>query len=250
MILLVDIGNTRIKWATFDGRALGPQATQPHANWTREELMLGLIRPSQRPGRVVVSNVGGAKIADLLRTTMAAEWQVQPEFVESVASAGGVRSAYAEPAKLGVDRWMAMIGARAIEPRAVCVVSIGTAMTIDGVDAAGRHLGGVIVPGPDLMVGSLLHNTSDIARRAEQGTVATNLLANNTLGAITQGAAHASAALIERAVQTIARDLGQEPTLLLTGGATPSVEKRLTIAYNNIPDLVLRGLAVVAAEAR
>jgi type III pantothenate kinase len=250
MILLVDIGNTRIKWATFDGRTLGPQSAQPHANWTREELMSGLIRPSQQPDRVVASNVGGAKIADLLRTTMAAQWQVQPEFIESGASAGGVRSAYSEPAKLGVDRWMAMIGARAIEPRAVCVVSIGTAMTIDGVDATGRHLGGVIVPGPDLMVGSLLRNTSEIARRAEQGTVATNLLANNTLGAITQGAAHALAALIERAVRTIARDLGQEPTLLLTGGATPSVETCLTIAYKNIPDLVLRGLAVVAAEAR
>jgi type III pantothenate kinase len=250
MILLVDIGNTRIKWATFDGRALGPLSAHPHANWTREELITKLIRSTQRPDRVVVSNVGGAKIAELLRATMVTEWQVQPEFVESTASAGGVRGVYPDPAKLGVDRWMAMIGARAMEPRAACVVSIGTAMTIDALDAEGRHLGGVIVPGPDLMVGSLLRNTSEIARRAEQGSVAANLFADNTLGAITQGAKHSLAALIERAVRTIARDVGQEPALLMTGGAAADIEKSLTIAYKVIPDLVLRGLAVVAAEIR
>ena len=132
---------------------------------------------------------------------MAAEWHVHPEFVESGATAGGVRSAYAEPAKLGVDRWMAMIGARTMDPRTACVVSIGTAMTIDGLDGAGRHLGGVIVPGPDLMVGSLLRNTSEIARRAEQGSVGAKLLADNTLGAITQGATHALAALSARCRQ-------------------------------------------------
>jgi type III pantothenate kinase len=248
MILLVDIGNTRIKWAQFDGESLGAQTAQPHANWTRDDAIATLTRSMPRPDRVLVSNVGGPRVADVLRSAFSDRWQLMPEFVESSASAGGVQSSYAEPAKLGVDRWMAMIGARALEARAACVVSVGTAMTIDGLDAHGRHLGGVIVPGPNLMVGSLLRNTSEIARRAEQGSVATDLLADNTLGAIMQGATHALAALIERAAETIALEAQQPPTVLLTGGAAARVAQSLRISCKRVPDLVLRGLAVVAHE--
>jgi type III pantothenate kinase len=248
MILLVDIGNTRLKWARFDGHSLEAQAAQPHAQWTREHVIESLIRPTPRPDRVLVSNVGGQQVAELLRGTLRDEWDLVPEFVESSASAAGVTSAYPEPAKLGVDRWMAMIGARSLEARAACVVSVGTAMTIDGLDAQGRHLGGVIVPGPDLMVASLLRNTSEIARRAQQGSVAPSLLADNTLGAITQGSTHALAALIERAAETIALQAQQPPTVVVTGGAATRVERALKIAFRSVPDLVLRGLAVIAVE--
>ena len=114
-------------------------------------------------------------MGDLVRTAIAQAWQIEAA-VRALArqSAGGIRNAYPEPAKLGVDRWLAMLGGHALERGAVCVVSVGTAMTIDGVDADGRHLGGVIVPGPDLMVGSLLKNTSDIAQRARRAMRAMN----------------------------------------------------------------------------
>jgi type III pantothenate kinase len=248
MILLLDIGNTRIKWAQFDGQSLGAQTAQPHANWTRDDAIATLACSMPRPDRVLVSNVGGPRMAEVLKSAFSDQWQLTPEFVESRASAAGVRNSYAEPAKLGVDRWMAMIGARALEARAACVVSVGTAMTIDGLDAQGRHLGGVIVPGPNLMVGSLLRSTSEIARRAEHGNVASDLLADNTLGAIMQGATHALAALIERAAETIALEAQQPPTVLLTGGAAPRVGQALRIACKSVPDLVLRGLAVIAQE--
>ncbi len=248
--LLIDIGNTRIKWARFEDGVLQPQSASPHADWKAETFVETVLRRGNRNDRVLVSNVAGPRMADVVRAAVTQTWQMEAEFVTSTPIAGGVRNAYPQAAKLGVDRWLAMIGAHALEPGAVCIVSVGTAMTIDGVAADGRHLGGVIVPGPDLMVTSLLKNTSDIAQRALQGEAGDGLFADNTLGAVRQGAEHALAALIERAVGTMRRMLNETPKLLVTGGASDRIEKAIGLPYRAVPDLVLRGLAVLARESR
>lgn len=250
MQLLIDIGNTRIKWARLDEHGLGAFTAAVHADWGREELRASLVGAAERPERVLVSNVGGARIADLVSSVSNEAWRVSPEFFHSTAEAGGVRNAYPEPAKLGVDRWLAMIGARAMYSGLLCITSVGTAMTIDALDSQGQHLGGTIVPGPDLMVSSLLKNTSDIAARARAGEVSIGLFANNTLGGIRQGAAHALAALIDRSAAALQREIGEPPMLLLTGGASSRVEPLVVTSNKTVPDLVLRGLAVLAAEPR
>jgi type III pantothenate kinase len=250
MALLIDIGNTRIKWARLEQGALQPQSAAPHADWNVQTFVETVLQRGDRGERVLVSNVAGARMGDIVRTGVAQAWQIEAEFIISTTAAGGVRNAYPQPAKLGVDRWLAMIGAHALERGAVCIVSVGTAMTIDGLAADGRHLGGVIVPGPDLMVGSLLKNTSDIAQRAQQGDTTEGLFADNTLGAIRQGADQALAALVERAVGIMRRTLNETPQLLVTGGASDRLEKVLALPYRVVPDLVLRGLAVLAAEPR
>jgi type III pantothenate kinase len=183
-----------------------------------------------------------------VRDAIERRWGVTAEFIVSTAAACGVRNAYPVPANLGVDRWLGVIAAHAMAKRVSCVVSVGTAMTIDGVDASGQHLGGVIVPGPALMVGSLLRNTSDIAQRAQHGVATDALFADNTLGAIHQGSAHALAALVERAVETMRHRANAAPFVLVTGGAAPVVEQGLHIEYQVVPDLVLHGLAQYAAE--
>jgi type III pantothenate kinase len=246
MILLIDIGNTRIKWAQLERGVLGAQSAAVHAQWTANEFIDAVLKSTPRPERVLISNVGGAKIGDAALAALTRTWQMDPRFVQSTASAGGVRNGYFDPQKLGIDRWLAVIGAYSIQHSAACVVSVGTATTIDGVDATGQHLGGLIVPGPDLMVSSLLANTSEIARRAEQGSTKQSLFADNTLGAVTQGAAHALAALVERAVETMRQQVGEMPALLLTGGASARIEGALKVSYKSVPDLVLRGLAVLA----
>lgn len=248
MILLIDIGNTRIKWARFEHGSLQPQSAAVHAAWTSETFVETILERSDAAHRVLIGNVSGARMAELARTATLQAWKIEPEFIASTAAAGGVRNAYSQPAKLGVDRWLAVIGAHALERGPVCVVSAGTALTIDGVDAGGLHLGGVIVPGPDLMVSSLLQNTSDIAQRAQQGGATDALFADNTLGAICQGAEHALAALVERAVGNMRRQLNETPTLLLTGGASNRLEKSIALSYRTVPDLVLQGLAVLAGE--
>ena len=250
MILLIDIGNTRIKWARLERSNLQLQSAAAHADWTVATFADMVLKSGNRCERALVSNVSGQRMADVVRNAVLQTWQIEAQFVTSTAATGGVRNAYPQPAKLGVDRWLAIIGAHALERGAVCVVSVGTALTIDGIDAQGRHLGGVIVPGPDLMVSSLLNNTSEIAARAQQGSAAEALFADNTLGAILQGAEHALAALVERAFGVMRRTLNETPKLLLTGGASARLEKSLGLPYRSVPDLVLQGLAVIATEPR
>lgn len=246
MTLLIDIGNTRIKWATLNGSVLGAQSAASHAAWGHDEITNAVLTQSTPPRRVIAANVGGSRIGELLREAVRNVWNVEVQFVHSTPQVGDVRNAYPEPANLGVDRWMAMIGAHAMERAPVCIVSVGTAMTIDALDSDGRHLGGVIVPGPDLMVTSLLRNTSEIATRAAQGNIGADVFADNTLGAVRQGAVNALAALVERALQSMQARTSAKPVLFLTGGASASVEGLLQYPYRHVPDLVLRGLAVVA----
>jgi type III pantothenate kinase len=246
MLLLIDIGNTRIKWARADARGLGEPSAAVHANWTEQEFVQQVLDAGPKADRVVIANVGGKRMGDLAQAALVRHWQLQAQFMQSPAAGWGLHNAYPEPAKLGVDRWMAMLGGRSLEPGPICVVSVGTAMTIDGVDASGRHLGGVIVPGPDLMVSSLLKNTSEIAQRAATGRTQEQLFADNTLGAIQQGAVQALAALVDRAVGTMRDQLGQAPALLLTGGASARLRGAIRCSGREIPDLVLRGLLVTA----
>ena len=246
MLLLIDIGNTRIKWARAEAGVLSGHSAAVHANWSQEDFIQQVLNSGPRAERVLIANVGGQRVGDLARAALAQAWQIEPEFQRSPAEAAGLRNAYPEPAKLGVDRWLAMIGGRALEPGPLCIASAGTAMTIDGLDVDGQHLGGVIVPGPDLMVASLLKNTSDIAAHSLGGRASDELFADNTLGAIQQGAVQALAALIDRSVDALQLQLGTTPALLLTGGAIARVKPAIRTPGREIPDLVLRGLAVVA----
>lgn len=245
MMLLIDIGNTRIKWARANGRELETQSAAVHRGWNREEFTAQVLA-GDRPERIVISNVGGDEIAAVARAAADHVFAMQPMFVSPGAEAGGIRSGYANPAQIGVDRWVAMIGARSLETQAVCVVSVGTAMTVDGLDASGQHLGGVIVPGPDLMVSSLFANTSGIAERAREGSTRESLFADNTLGAVKQGSIHSLAALIDRAMDSMRTQLGDEPALLITGGGVDELRSAIRRPYRLVPDLVLRGLAVLA----
>ncbi|AMN46156.1 type III pantothenate kinase [Steroidobacter denitrificans] len=249
MILLVDIGNTRIKWAYLDKGELGEQGALMHAAWTPEAFIAAISAGDGQPDRVLAGNVGGNGIGERLCSVVRQAWSIDTEFVQASAGAGGVTSGYADPAQLGVDRWLAIIGAHAMAPGASCIVDVGTAMTIDGVTAEGRHLGGVIVPGPYLMVDSLHQNTSDLAQRYRQGQAIGSLFADNTRGAIEQGAMHALAALIERSVGVMERMIGRPPILLLTGGGCGPLAGLLDRPHRIVADLVLRGLAVLAQES-
>lgn len=247
MHLLIDIGNTRIKWARWTQAGLGEQSAAVHADWSADDFVQRVLNSGPRAERVLIANVGGPRMGEQAQAALAAAWKIAPRFVQSPAAQAGLRNAYPEPAKLGVDRWLGLLGGRSLEPRPLCVASVGTAMTIDGLDAGGQHLGGVIVPGPDLMVSSLLKNTSEIAQRTTGGQARDQLFADNTLGAIQQGAVHALAALVDRAQETLQQQLGQAPVLLLTGGAAARIQAAIRTPGREIPDLVLRGLAVIAA---
>lgn len=247
--LLLDVGNTRLKWTLARGARLGASGAidcVPPARF--ESGLRRLVRRAANIEQVWVASVAGRPVERALRSGLRRGGLPAPRFVRVTARAGGVTNAYAEPWRLGVDRWVALLGARARHPgRALCLASVGTALTIDLLDARGRHRGGAIAPGPELMVRALLDRTAGIRRRARGGAGAgRSLYTDSTRAAIEAGARHACAALVERAVEQGARRLGGRPLLLLSGGGVATLAPLLGTPRRRDDALVMRGLLVLA----
>src|SRR5687768_8093305 len=100
-MLLIDIGNTRIKWARLTPAGLGEQSAAVHAAWTRDDFIQQVLNSAPRADRVFIGNVGGKRMGDLAQAAIAHAWQIEPRFVHSPAAQAGLRNAYPEPAKLG-----------------------------------------------------------------------------------------------------------------------------------------------------
>jgi type III pantothenate kinase len=196
---------------------------------------------------MVVSSVAGPAIEGKLAAA-ARRVGVRAEFLKVPRRAAGVTVGYLEPWRLGVDRFAGLVGAHSLFPgMPVCVVGVGTAMTIDLLDWAGRHQGGVIIPAPTLMVDTLLSKTHGIGRRARGGSAGGGgLFGRSTRAAIRQGARYAAAATIDRAVEEAQGKLKRKPLVILTGGGAKLVRPLLTSRSVGVPDLVLKGLAVLA----
>jgi type III pantothenate kinase len=248
MKLLVDLGNSRVKWTTLHDGRLGEQRAASYAGWTVADWRRSLF-DVQGIERVVAARVGGGPDAAALDEAARLATGRSVDFVATTAAAGGVRNAYPDARLLGVDRWLAVIAAYQRVRAACCVADVGTAATLDGVSGDGQHLGGFIVPGPDLMMRSLWGGTADLASHtATSGEAAGALFADNTRDAIERGCRLAVAAMIDRGVADMARRLGERPKLLLTGGAAPAIASLLETPAEPVPDLVLRGLAVVSGQ--
>jgi type III pantothenate kinase len=247
-MLLVDIGNTRVKWAACVAGALEAQQAAEYTQWTVDDWQRTLFG-SRHVDRVIAASVAGERSTHLLVEAARRSGVTDVRFIASTAIAGGVRNAYPDPRLLGVDRWVAVIGAYDLCGGACCVVDVGTAATVDGVDAGGTHLGGYIVPGPHMMVRSLHVGTTHLAAyTAASGAHAGALLADNTREAIERGCRVALAALVDRAHADLARATGTTPTLVLTGGAAAEIQPWLVTPGRSVPDLVLRGLVRLAAN--
>jgi type III pantothenate kinase len=258
--LLVDIGNSRIKWAVARGARIGPMRAVERDQFSRFEHWLGKARGI---GSTEAVCVAGAEAEASLQAALLDRNLPEARFARSTTRAAGVTNGYAEPWQLGADRWVAALGAwhKAGGRRAICSVSAGTALTIDVVDARGRHRGGVIAPGPDLMVQTLLGQTHGIAvraarasrttshTRARRPTPALPPLAGNTRDAVWQGSLVAAAALIDRCVGDITTRLRTRPRVFLTGGGAKAIAAQLECRFEPLPDLVLHGLLVLAEHS-
>lgn len=246
-ILLIDIGNTRVKWAKLANGKLRPQRAAAHVGWKLADFANHLFNAASGIENILVVSVAGARINRMLAAASRQRCGLAPRFIKTQRRSAGVTTQYQEPWRLGVDRFVAAIGAHHMMPgRAICVVDIGTAMTVDLIDERGVHRGGVIVPGPDLMIASLLKETIGIQRRARGAPVGRAFFARNTRAAIEQGARYAAAAVIDRAFKEAKDSLNIRPSLILTGGAAPSVRRLIRTPARLVPDLVLRGLAALA----
>lgn len=254
--LLFDAGNSRFKWALVRNGHLGKQQARTFDEFAR---FADWLDRAPAVERVVGVNVAGKGFERRLRSVLHAAGRPSPELIVAGVAAAGVKNGYARPLQLGADRWAALVAAwhRAGCYRTVCAASIGTAVTLDVVDQDGYHRGGLIAPGPSLMLESLLGRTADIAARAASGNRGPRRgkppadhalappLADATQAAIEEGCLASTAGFIDRTINQITRRLGVRPVLFITGGGHQAVVERLRSACKPCEDLVLRGVAVL-----
>lgn len=245
-MLLVDIGNSRIKWGRWSSGQLQPRGS---IDWHHDELECSFDRQWNNvpiPARIIVSNVTGHSIADRLSCWTEKRWAVTPKFVSVQAQAFGVRNGYTDPKQLGIDRWLALIAVWNTYKSPACIVDCGTAVTIDALSASGEHLGGLILPGLTLMQQALVEHTYRI--QASAAGQPRRLLAYNTEDGITAGSYYALTACIDRVAGELRERFGAAFEYIITGGDAESFLPLLVYPFTWIPDLVLRGLAIVAGE--
>lgn len=255
MKLLLDVGNTRIKWAHYDGGALVNRGAVRHrgveaAEWSHELPSVG------SPSEIIAGNVAGEAVAEGLRIWARMTFGLEVWFPRAVASAGGIRNAYAVPELLGVDRWLGMIGARRQCREPFLLVAAGTAFTVDLVDATGQHLGGLIAPGHSMMIESLKTRTGNIAAAAAAADArCCGIFGLNTSGAIANGASHALAGLVGQAIHESVTRCGDVHLFVHGGDAGDVFEivamqfgSRLRAGVEPMHDAVLSGLAVLASS--
>jgi type III pantothenate kinase len=251
VILLVDIGNSRIKWARLHGgKPEGIRAIIRGKTGIKRDLSKAW-KELEGVSRIVVANVGGPKVAEQLKEWSQNYWQVAPEFLVARSSGYGIRNAYTRPETLGIDRWLELVAVRqryrsADHNGAICIVDCGTAITIDVLATGGKHLGGLIVPGLTIMPKLLVDNTAGINETT--GELEYSLLASTTSAAVNAGALYAAVSFIDRVSSDVAAEIKGEFKRVITGGDAPRVLPLLRDRYEHLPDLVLWGLAQVARD--
>ena len=234
MDLLLDVGNTRLKWGLHDGQAWQAQGALALTELDGWPAVVAGFPPL---ARVLGANVAGPDVAARLASALA----LRVDWLRPVDAACGVSNQYLNPARLGADRWAALIGARALHAGASLVVTSGTATTVDVLDAEGVFRGGLILPGMSLMRQSLARNTAQLP--PDEGRFAT--WPRQTEDAILSGCIHAQVGAIERMFRQL--DGLPEPLCLLNGGAAPALLPHLGCPLRVVDNLVLEGLVRVLA---
>ncbi len=242
--LAIDIGNTRLKWALYDAPRPGATLLQQGAVFLETIDELAERDWKHLPAPTVM--LGCVVAGDAVRRRVEAQmelWDIEPHWIVPSAGEGGLVNGYDHPSRLGADRWVALAGARARvlaagAPRPALVVMVGTAVTVDALDAEGRFLGGLILPGFGLMLRALEQGTAGL--KVPTGEVVD--FPTNTSDALMSGGAHAIAGAVERQARRLHQRCGQEPMLLMTGGAAVKLVPITDLPFETVDTLIFEGL--------
>jgi type III pantothenate kinase len=238
MDILIDIGNTNLKWCLLEHGGLGALTAIPRTNI--ETLRIAWITlPS--PDRILVGSVATVDVEQKLTAIAFDLWGLVPQFLRPQQQVRGLNLAYADPGCLGVDRWLAMLAARHQSEEPMIVVDCGTAITLDAIDAAGNHLGGLILPGLHMLWNGLFAGTQV---KQVEFPATLNQLGQNTGECVAAGAIQAVTGMIERIYAKLS---SSETTLhlLLTGGDANLIATELRCPYVIIPELIFAGMALL-----
>ena len=248
--LAIDVGNTRLKWALYQN----PHANAPVLAQGAEfldnidKLAEGAWSALPAPDRMLGCVVAGEAVRKRVEEQMEL-WDVSAQWVVSSNAEAGLSNGYDYPARLGADRWVAMIGAwhRALAKgpaRPLVVVMVGTAVTVDAIDADGKFLGGLILPGHGIMLRALETGTAGL--RVPTGDV--REFPTNTSDALTSGGTYAIAGAVERMVQHVRQHCGVEPKCIMTGGAGWKMAPSMSLQFELVDNLIFDGLLEMAAR--
>jgi type III pantothenate kinase len=242
--LAIDIGNTRLKWAQYTSPQPGATLLRHGAAFLETIDSLAdtdwrsLPAPASMLGCVVAGDGVKRRVEEQLEI-----WDVEPRWVVSSSQACGVLNSYDHPSRLGVDRWVAVIGARHRvlaqgAPRPALVVMVGTAVTVDAIDTNGRFLGGLILPGFGLMLKALEMGTAGL--KAPTGEAVE--FPTNTSDALMSGGTDAIAGAIERMHRKLQVRTGQSPALIMSGGAAVKLAPEIELPFELVDTLIFDGL--------
>jgi type III pantothenate kinase len=243
MLLVIDIGNSRTKWALAgDDGNLTEFEVCMNANIAASNLSAAL----QKADRALIANVAGEAMTQQITQLLS---PLEVNFLTPSAQACGVTNGYAAPAKLGADRWAALVAAWQHTKHATLVVNAGTAITIDALDEKGSYLGGSIMPGLRLMAESLSANAAQLA--LSDGS--SQKFPINTQDAMATGSMNAVVGAIGIMLKQLEKHSGWLPKLIISGGDANKIADALKLNLKQViimENLVLQGLVLLEKETR
>ena len=240
MKLLVDIGNTRVKWACAQDNVLFGHDAVAYTRDTLARLLPAHWRALTPPAEVYVASVADAATTAVLCDYVRATWGLETQQAAAEQERAGLRNAYEDVAAMGVDRWLAMLAAWRKQRQAVCVIDCGTALTIDVVLADGQHAGGFILPGLVLTATALAREAHGIPEYQQQALHAD--FGRTTAACINNGFAGALVGLLQYCAGKVKAEQGAELLFIITGGGAQQLLPLLPEPTLHEPHLVLEGL--------
>ena len=247
--LAIDVGNTRLKWALYASAQVDAPLLAQGAEFLENigKLADGAWAELPAPQHMLGCIVAGDAVKYLVQEQMEL-WDVTPQWVFSSAQEAGLTNGYDFPSRLGSDRWVAMIGAwhRTVSQgpaRPLVVVMVGTAVTVEAIDASGKFLGGLILPGHGIMLKALEAGTAGL--HVPTGDV--REFPTNTSDALTSGGTYAIAGAVERMLQHVRAHCGAEPRCIMTGGAGWKMAPSMSVPFELVDNLIFDGLLVMAS---
>jgi len=239
MKLLIDSGNSCLKWAEFKHGVLGNTQTIDYNNTDYLRQLQKQWSQLSRPEAVYIACVAAIQVQ--LKNLLADLWSTTSlVFIQSPSESHGVINAYPKVQSLGVDRWLVMIAAKKHYNGSLCIVDCGTAITLDCIDKNGQHLGGMIMPGWTLMQQSLFQGTANIGANTDLFPLG---LADNTQAAVFNGRLNAIKGFIDAGLSAMPNNC----QLILTGGDATFLYDALPLDAILDTNLVMKGIALEAA---
>jgi len=252
MLLLIDIGNTRIKFALSDGHTLQQHGAIEHKNAWDESIRKIFTEITLPIEACYVASVMAEQDNQFIEELISTCSRISPNLLKTQRFQCGLENAYSNPENMGIDRWLAMIAAWQQSQQAVLLIGCGSALTLDLVDIQGRHQGGYIIPGIRMMQHALDRQTAliEVDVGVEESLMPDWQWGRSTQQCVSAGSLLATVSVIDRAIINAEIEYPEGVSCFIYGGDAPRVQSYLRQTVSHEPDLVFLGMLSIYAELK